>query len=108
VNQYPWDYVLVAAAQYAHTNSEAIDEGVGATAFAEPVVYWMNRAATDAAMDFAKMVEMHVDPYVARLAVQLNTDLVMAMSAAQEILGCSYEEWQKRPGDISGDEHPWQ
>lgn len=97
-----WDYVLTAAAQYAHVNSEAVDEGTGATAFAEPIVYWMNRAAADAALDFAKMIEMQVDPSVARLAIQLNTDLVMGMSAAQEVLGRSYEEWSRSKAASGG------
>jgi hypothetical protein len=104
VSNETWDYVLAAAAQYAQTNAEAVDEGTGATAFAEPIVYWMNLAATDAALDYAKMIEQRVEPYVARLTVQLGTGFVMAMSAAQEILGVSYEEWSR---SAAHDEKPW-
>lgn len=99
-----WDFVLAAAQTYAHTNAEAVDEGQGATAFGEPVVYWMNRAATDAALDYAKMIEQKIEPYVARLACQLATDLVMALAAAEEILGCNYGVWS---GAQDPEPKPW-
>lgn len=98
----PWDYVLAAAQTYAQTNAESIDEGNGATAFGEPIVYWMNRAAADAALDYAKMVEMGVEPYVARLSVQLGTDLVMAVESAREILGYGYDAWRDAGGRDEG------
>lgn len=91
-----WDYVLEAAECYAHVNLEAIDEGNGATAFGEPIVYWMNRAASDSAHEFYRMVaELGMPERVAQVAVQLSPDMVMAMSAAQEILGLDYGEWLK-------------
>jgi hypothetical protein len=104
VSNETWDYVLAAAVQYAQTSADAATEGNPPTAFAEPVVYWANLAATDAALDYAKMTEQRVEPYVARLAVQLGTGFVMAMSVAQEILGVSYEEWSR---SAAHEEKPW-
>lgn len=91
-----WDYVLEAAKRYASDCQSALDEGSPASAFAEPVIYWMNRAASDGAHEYHRMVtEIGLPKHVADVAIQLNTDMVMAISAAREILGTDYAEWQQ-------------
>ena len=90
-----WDYLLAAADGYAGQLRRAQQTASDEPPLAEPIVFWLNRAASDTAHDFAKMIEMGVPPQVAQMAIQLSADTMVALSAAHEILGRNYEEWQK-------------
>jgi hypothetical protein len=83
-----WEYIAQAAAEYAQ--SDPADDR-----FYEPMLYLLNRASSEAAVEFARLTKDGVPEAAARMAVQLSMEHSVAMTAAMGILDADYEEWRK-------------
>lgn len=92
-----WDYMAAASVEYAR--SDPADDR-----FHEPILYLLNRASSEAAVEFARLRKEEVPEAAARMAVQLTMEHGVAMTAAHGVLGSSYEEWSQ---SAAHGERPW-
>lgn len=84
-----WDYLAHAAQTYSEDCDPADDP------FYEGIIYLLNRAASEAAVEFARLVESGVPERHARMVVQLSMEHSVAMGVAHPAIDADYYAWRK-------------
>lgn len=83
----PWDYVNEAALEVFS------QPAVSTSALAGALAWWMQSAAAEAAVEFARLVNENVPDKFARASVMGAANFMNAYDAARGVMTGSYETW---------------
>lgn len=89
----PWDYVNEAAL-------EVYAQPIGGQPVASALAWWMQSAAAEAAVEFARLLNENVPEKFARASVMATANFMNAYEAARAVLSDSYDAWSTRRSGI--------
>lgn len=96
----PWDYVNEAAL-------EVFAQPTGGLGVATALAWWMQSAAAEAAVEFARLMNENVPERFARAAVMATANFMNAYDAARAVLADGYDAWSSARNGTPDAQNPW-